>query len=160
MYDKTHYNKKKCDPFDPKKFFPVFFKLIGKWALRLTLSIWRKEGLVKATANCNAHALTNGGCPSGSGGQTHQEGKTTSARRHDLTGETAMLGLYMKFRVFKCTLKAATAVCQSGPAGTSLHVLPHGTVDSLRARKESYSLVCPPNPVQWLGCSTFSLSFG
>ena len=52
MYDKTHYNKKKCDPFDPKKFFPVFFKLIGKWALRLTLSIWRKEGLVKATANC------------------------------------------------------------------------------------------------------------
>lgn len=45
----------KCDPFDPKKFFPVFFKLVGKWALRLTLSI-RRKGLVKATANCNAHA--------------------------------------------------------------------------------------------------------
>lgn len=127
------------------KNFSVFFKLIGKWALRLTLSVRKKEGLVKAMANCNAHALTNGGSPSGSGGRTHQEGKTTSARRHDLTGETAMLGFYMKFRDFKCTLKAATAVCQSGPAGTNLQVLPYGTVNSLRAWEESYSLVYPPS---------------
>ena len=89
-----------------------------------------------------------------------QECGTSSARRYDFSVAIGKLGFYMKSHNFMVSLKFAKAVCQTGPASTNLQVLPCGTVSSLRAWKESHSLVYTQNPAQGLAHNTFSLNFG
>lgn len=98
----------------PKCFSSIFFKLIDKLPLRLSLSVRRKKGLVRSVTNCKTHTLPKwGSCLILSARWVCQESGTKGTISYQFFSvETGKSDFYVKSHNFKFGLKFAKALCQ------------------------------------------------